>query len=76
MDKTLCTRVADRMDIEELIEEFYDAMKSACDTSFRTRRASKKAMPNKSVPWWTEELTFMRKRGKRAKNMNILSFLA
>lgn len=62
MDKTLCTRVANRMDIEELIEEFYDVIKSACNISFRTRRASKKAMPNKSVPWWTEELTIMRKR--------------
>ena len=62
MDKTLCRRVADRMDIKELIEEFYDVMKSACDTSFRTRRASKKGMRNKSVPWWTEELIIMRKR--------------
>jgi len=49
------------MDIEELIEEFHDVMKSACNESFRTRRDSKKAMSNKSVPWWTEELTIMRK---------------
>jgi hypothetical protein len=47
------------MDIEELIEEFHDVMKSACNKSFRKRRASKKAMSNKSVPWWTEELTIM-----------------
>jgi len=62
LDKTLCTRVSDRMDIEELIEEFHDVMKSARNQSFRTRRASKKAMSNKSVRWWTEELTIMRKR--------------
>ena len=62
LDKTLCTRVSDRMDIEELIEEFHDVMKSACNKSFRTRRVSKKAMSNKSIPWWTEELTVMWKR--------------
>ena len=62
MDKTLCTRVSDGMDIEELIEEFHDVMKSACNESFRARRASKKATSNKSITWWTEELTIMRKR--------------
>jgi len=62
LDKTLCTRVSDSMDIEELIEEFHDVMISACNESFRTQRASKKAVSNKSIPWWTEELTIMRKR--------------
>ena len=62
LDKTLCTRVSDRMDIEELIEEFHDVMKSACNESFRTRRVSKKAMSNESVLWWTEELAIVRKR--------------
>ena len=66
MDKTLCARVSDRMDIEELIEEFHDVMKSACDKPFRTRRPSKKAKSNKSVPSWTEEPTIMR------KNVNAL----
>jgi hypothetical protein len=50
LDKTLCIRVSDRIDIEALIEEFHDFMKSACNQSFRTRRASKKAMSNKSIP--------------------------
>jgi len=50
------------MDIEELIEEFHDVMKRTCDKSFRTRRASKKAVSKKSVPWWAKELTIMWKR--------------
>jgi hypothetical protein len=54
--------VSDETDIEELIEEFHDIMRVACSKSFRTQRASKKTMSNKSVPWWTEELTIMRKR--------------
>ena len=69
LDKTLCTRVSDRMDIEELIEEFPDVMKSACDESFKKRRASKKAMSNKSIPWRIEELTIMRKRVNALRRM-------
>ena len=49
LDKTLYKRVTERMEIEELIEEFHDVMKSAYYESFRTRHASKKAMSNKSV---------------------------
>jgi len=30
--------------------------------SFRTQWASKKVNSHKAVPWWTEELTIMRKR--------------
>jgi len=41
-------------------------MKSACNESFKRRGASKKAMSNKSVPWWTEELKLCGK-GKRVK---------
>ena len=69
MDKTLCKRVSDRMEIEELIEEFHDVMKSACNESFRTRRGSKKAMSNKSIPWRIEELTIMRKRVNALRRM-------
>jgi hypothetical protein len=53
--------VSDETDIEKKTEEFHEVLKLACSKSFRTQRATKKAMPNKSVPWWTEELTIMRK---------------
>jgi hypothetical protein len=54
--------MSDETDIEKLIEEFHEVLKLACSKSFRTQQASKKAMSNKSVSWWTEELTIMRKR--------------
>jgi len=54
--------VFEETDIEKLIEGFNEVLKLACSTSFRTQWASKRAMSNKSVPWWTEELTIMRKR--------------
>ena len=62
LDKTLCTCVFEETDIEKLIEEFHEVLKLACSTSFRTQWASKRATSSKSVPWWTEELTIMRKR--------------
>ena len=62
LDKTDCTRVFEENDIEKLIEEFREFFKLACSKSFRTHRASKRATSNKSVHWWTEELTIMRKR--------------
>jgi hypothetical protein len=37
-------------------------LKLAYSKSFRTHRASKRATSNKSVHWWTEELTLMRKK--------------
>jgi hypothetical protein len=50
------------MDTEKSTEEFHEVLKLACNKSFRTNRASKKAMAHKPVPWWTEELTITRKR--------------
>ena len=48
-------------EIEKLIEDFQEALKEAYDKSFR-QRTMKKITTNKSVPWWTDELTVMRKR--------------
>ena len=67
MDKTMCTRVSDRMNIEELIEEFHDVMKSARDKSFRTRRPSKKAMSNNRVPFVDRGNYYYAEKGKRSK---------
>jgi len=61
LGKTLCTRMMHEMDIEKSIEEFHKVVEIACSKSFRTQRASKKAVSNKAGPCWTEELTIMRK---------------
>jgi len=36
-------------------------MSSACEKSFKTAKAPKTSQKQKSVPWWTQELTVMRK---------------
>jgi hypothetical protein len=62
LDKTLCTRALAENDIEKLIDEFHEVLTLPCSESFRTQRGSKRKTSNKSVPWWTKELTTMRKR--------------
>ena len=36
-------------------------MRTACEQSFKTKKARKAPQKNKSVPWWTHELTAARK---------------
>jgi hypothetical protein len=36
-------------------------MRRACEQSFKTRKAPRVTQKDKSVPWWTQELTVMRK---------------
>jgi hypothetical protein len=62
LDKTLSTRAHLENDVEKLIEEFYEVLRGACNESFRSQRATNRAKANRSVPWWTKELTTMRKR--------------
>jgi hypothetical protein len=62
LDRTLCTQAFEENYIKKLTEEFHEVLKIACSKSFRTHWASKRATSNKSVPWWTEEITIMRKR--------------
>ena len=62
LDVKLSKRANEETDIEKLIEEFQEVLKAACDKSFRKQRITMKTITNKSVPWWTDELTVMRKR--------------
>ena len=61
LDATLSEKTNEGTEIEKLIEGFQEALKGACDKSFG-QRTVKKITTNKSVPWWREELTVMRKR--------------
>ena len=62
LDKILSKRANEGTDIKKVIEEFHELLKADCDKSFRKQRATRKTITNKSVPWWAEELTVMRKR--------------
>ena len=62
LDNILVKTVMSRNDIEKTVDEFYEDLTTACNESFRTQLANKTEMTNRSVPWWNEELTTMRKR--------------
>jgi len=46
------------------------ATTSACDASFQVLRPGKHACKERSVPWWNEELTTLR---KKALAMRVIS---
>jgi hypothetical protein len=80
LDVTLSQRVATSPNMGAEVEELHDALDSACRSSFRPVRSTKKALPHKSVPWWTQRLTILmkkvtaqRRRYQRTKGNNVLS---
>ena len=62
LDETLRLRVAKAPNMETIVEELHDILASAWSSSFKILRTTKKASTHKSVPWWTEGLTILRKK--------------
>jgi len=60
-DRVLASQVEEANDIERAVSLFQETLIPSCNKSFKKNNATKKAN-HKSVPWWTEELTLMRKR--------------
>jgi hypothetical protein len=62
LDRDLASQVKELNDIEGAVNLFQEALISSCNKSFKTRQAAKKTTKCISVSWWTEELTFMKRR--------------
>ena len=62
LDKYLSTRTTTENDVEQLVDNFSKAVQSSCWRSFQITDARKKNNFKKSVPWWTDSLSIMRKR--------------
>ena len=62
LDETLSSLITEELDIEKRIDDFSEVLTLACNKSFPTYGASKKVTAHKTVPWWTQELTVLRKR--------------
>ena len=45
-----------------MVEKYQDSLTAACKKSFYERKQQEKTIGHKSVPWWTSELTIMRKK--------------
>ena len=78
LDEFIATIITLEEDLEQNVELFTEAVQSACRRTFQnstTQKNSKK----KSVPWWTDNLTLLRKRVnacrrlyQRTKNDEVL----
>jgi len=65
IDEALSQRVRTAPNSEDIVEEFHEALDKACKSSFRLTRSmmtNRKEAQHKSVPWWTQRLTILRKK--------------
>jgi ribonuclease HI len=62
LDRNLAKQAKELNDIENAADLFQEALVMSCNKSFKIRQTSNKPSKHKSVPWWTKELTVMRKR--------------
>jgi hypothetical protein len=61
LDNKLYKRIIKDNYTEKRIEEFSEAIRITCEQSFKTKTAPGTSRKHKSVPWWTQELTEIRK---------------
>jgi hypothetical protein len=61
-DEELCNKVKQCTDTGETMHKFISAVAPACDAAFRVSRAGERAVKERTLPWWTSELTILRKK--------------
>jgi hypothetical protein len=62
IDVTLNARLKGHKDIEEFIEKFDESTQLTCKETLKHRNLWHTFAKGKSVPWWTDALTTLRKR--------------
>jgi hypothetical protein len=70
LDVTLCSLLTDETEIEKRIDEFSEALTTACNKSFHIQRASRSAPSHRTVPWWSADLTMLRKRTNALRRLH------
>ena len=62
LDNRIAKHTKETEDVEFALEKLHKAITISCDKSFKVQRETNKMTKQKSVPWWTAELTTKRKR--------------
>jgi hypothetical protein len=70
LDRHVSTIILTENELEQQVEKFAEATQSACNRTFPTTNTGKKNRTKKSVPWWMESLTIMRKRVNAHRRLN------
>lgn len=61
-DKALSQKIRNSTDTGESIRKLTSAITTACDATLQVLRPGKRATRERSVPWWNNELTTLRKK--------------
>jgi 5-methylcytosine-specific restriction endonuclease McrA len=61
-DEELVQKIKQKTDTDEIMSEFTSIITATSDAAFKTTRAGDRVMKGTTVPWWTNELTILRKR--------------
>ena len=61
-DEELRRKVYQSDNNDEVVEKLTQSITAACDAAFKVSRPRKHISTSKSVPWWTQELTILRKK--------------
>jgi len=62
IDQKLCNKIHFYEDVDELVDTTFSCVTAACNAAFKISRGLKRSITKPAVPWWTEELTVLRKR--------------
>lgn len=62
LDNELSRMVNTESDTDKSVQQFEQALFTACKKCFRRLQPTQKMIGRKSVPWWTDELTILRKK--------------
>jgi hypothetical protein len=62
LDNTLCEILTLESDTENVVRKYQNSLVAASKKSFKVRQLMQKTIGYKLVPWWTRELTIMRKK--------------
>jgi len=62
VDYLLSSELTEGANIEKIVAEFNEALKMACNNTFPIHRASRNSTSHRCVPWWSADLTILRKR--------------
>jgi len=62
IDQELCNKIHFYEDVDELVDTAFSGVTAACNAAFKVSRGLKRSFTKPAVPWWTEELTVLRKR--------------
>lgn len=62
IDEELAGIASNEPDFDSFLEKFYEAVKWACEDSFPLMDSNRNKVLKKSVPWWNDNLTILRKK--------------